>query len=107
MKKMSFDEIVKLFKEINEKKLEHKEAVIVFTEDSFGELYSLEERSYKIDSSSKVFNPNAIGFSLRGNSLDGSDVNVRLDWYMEYYGIKDGWSWKVDYCYLIEEQEGK
>lgn len=101
MKKITYDEVVKLFREINEKKLEHKEAVIVFTEDSFEEKYSLEARSYKITSNNKVFKPSALGFSLRGNSLDGVDVNVRLEWYMDYYSNKDGW--KVDYCYLIEE----
>ncbi len=105
MKKITFEEVVKLFREINEKKLEHKEAVIVFTEDSFDNTYSLEQRSYKISSSAKVFNPNAIGFSLYGYCLDGVDMNVRLDWYMDYYSNKDGW--KVDYCYLIEENEEK
>ena len=41
MKKITFDEVVKLFNEIYEKKLEHKQAVIVFTEDSFDKPYSL------------------------------------------------------------------
>ena len=105
MKKITFDEVVKLFNEIYEKKLEHKQAVIVFTEDSFDKPYSLEQRSYEISSNAKVFNPNAIGFSLYGDCLDGVDMGIRLEWYMDYYSNKEGW--KVDYCYLIEEQEAK
>lgn len=71
-----------------------KRAVIVYTTDSFDREYSLESRSYEINSSSKFFDPYKNGSSLYGTTLDKSDVNVRLDW---YFGI-----WKIDYCYILE-----
>lgn len=68
-------------------------AVIVFTEDSFENEYTLEERSYEVTNHNKRFITDNIGNSLFGNCLDGRDLGVRLDWYMA-----DGW--KVDYCYI-------
>ena len=73
-------------------------AVIVFTEDSFDKPYTEQQRSYQIRNDEKYFLPNMNGTSLYSNCLDGSDLGVRLDWYM---GGKDGW--KVDYCYLIDK----
>lgn len=67
--------------------------VIVYTEDSFKDFYPLEARSYKVHSSAKYFNPEMCGSSLFGTTLDGSDRDVRLDWYQD---------WKVEYCYILE-----
>lgn len=77
---------------------EKQYAIIVFTEDSFDKPYTEQQRSYQISNYSKRFFPNMLGTSLSGDCLDGTDLGVRLDWYM---GGKDGW--KVDYCYLIDE----
>jgi hypothetical protein len=79
-------------------KLDWKEAVVVFTEDSFKKPYTELERSYKISSGDKYFDGNMGGNSLFGNCLDGTDLGVRLDIYI-YEG------WKVDYCYITEYKE--
>ena len=76
---------------------ENKEAVIVFTEDSFSEFYFLEQRSYVVSSNNKLFNPASLGSSLFGDCLDGSDLGVRLDIYI---GSGD---WHVEYCYMKGE----
>lgn len=73
--------------------------VIVFTEDSFDEYYSLASRSYMVCSDNKMFRPNCCSNSLFGSALDGSDNGVKLSEYM--YGINH---WKVDYCYLLLEE---
>lgn len=72
--------------------------VIVFTEDSFNTPYTVEERSYKVDNEhSKFFNTNMIGNSLYGDCLDGQDLGVRLDNYLD--------DWAVDFCYFIDDVE--
>lgn len=79
---------------------EHLTAHIVFTEDSWPDVYPIESRTYIVSSHSKAFMPNMGGYSIFGTSLDGTDKGVRLDWYMaEEKGGKDGW--KVDHCYIV------
>jgi hypothetical protein len=73
-----------------------KEAVIVFTENSFDGYFTEEERSYKIYSDAKYFDANMGGSSLFGDCLDGNDSDVRLDSYMNYHG------WEIDYCYIVK-----
>lgn len=69
------------------------EAVIVFSSDNWpNDNYSLESRSYKFSSDNKAFLTNMIGNSVFGESLDGTD-RIRIDWYLH--------DWKVDYCYLL------
>lgn len=75
-----------------------EEAVIVFTEDSFDKEYSLDARSYKVSSDCKYFNPLMIGNSLFGDALDGTDDDVRLEYYMSTR-INP---WYVDYCYITK-----
>jgi hypothetical protein len=75
-----------------------KEAVVVFTEDSFKKPYTELERSYKISSGDKYFDGNMGGNSLFGNCLDGTDLGVRLDVYI-YEG------WKPEFCYITEYKE--
>jgi hypothetical protein len=75
-----------------------KEAVVVFTEDSFKKPYSELERSYKIYSGDKYFDGNMGGNSLYGYCLDGKDLGVRLDQYI-YSG------WKPEFAYITEYKE--
>ena len=77
-----------------------KHGVVVFKNGQYWEKeYPLEERSYKVYGSDKWFDGRYGGCSIFGTNLTGTDVGVRLDWYM-----RDGKnSWVVDYCYLVEE----
>jgi len=84
------------FKQLKDSK-DWKEAVIVFTENSFTKPYMEEQRSYKVSSDAKYFDGSKIGNSLFGNCLDGTDNGVRLDHYMR----SDEGKWIVEYCYLI------
>lgn len=72
--------------------------VAVISEDSFTQEYSLEARSYLISSDNKAFIDGMGGYSIFASSLDGSDVGVRLEQYLEDEGNKDGW--RIDYCYI-------
>lgn len=76
-------------------KKEWQHAVIVIAEDSFIKKYSLDSRSYEVNSDAKYFNFSKCGSSLFGTSLDKSDCNVRLDWYINV-------DWLVDYCYILD-----
>lgn len=103
MKKITFEELRNYFIEHNKTHNWTRDiinGVVVFAPDSFNKEYSEESRSYVFRSDNRTFR-NSISNSLYASCLDGTDQGVRLDWYMEYYGNKDGW--KVDYCYLIEE----
>lgn len=72
-----------------------KEAVIVFTQDSFNKKYTVEPRSYKVYRyDGKYFKSGMLGKSLLGYCLDGTDKGVRLDWYLG--------EWKIDYCYIVK-----
>jgi len=75
-----------------------KEAIVVFTADSFEKPFTEIERSYKIYSGDKYFDANMGGSSLYGYCLDGKDLGVRLDHYI-YSG------WKVEYAYITEYKE--
>ena len=102
--KITYKELKEIFTNINKNKEPDKYGVIVFTEDSFTKPYSLESRSYKVSSDNKVFKPDALGYSLYGSALDGSDDEVRLESYMkEEHGGSDGW--KVDYCYILDNEK--
>lgn len=72
--------------------------VIVFTENSFNKKFTESQRSYFTDNLQKAFLPSMISSSLSASCLDGTDVGVRLDWYMK--GEKP---WHVEYCYIIED----
>lgn len=73
------------------------EAVVVFTKDSFNKPYSVEQRSYQFTSDNKAFLPNQSSNSIFANCLDGVDLGVRLDWYMNGSN-----PWKVEYCYIVK-----
>ena len=89
MEKITWSQLKDAFYKHNEEKgiksqFEDKEAlvgVIVYKQSNFNEEYSEESRSYEVTSDNKYFLPNMNGKSLFGNSLDGQDKMVRLDWY--------------------------
>lgn len=75
---------------------------IVFSESNWPDRhYPESSRTYEISSGNNAFRSSCYSTSLFGSCLDGTDQMVRLDWYMENSGSKDGWL--VDYCYLKEE----
>lgn len=75
--------------------------VVVFKQGPwFNREYSEHSRSYRVSSSNKWFLPN-IGRSIFADCLDGTDSDVRLDYYMK----ECGGDWEVDYCYMISEVE--
>ena len=70
----------------------------MFTEDSFTEPYTEEQRTYVVSSDNKAYRPKMGGYSIYASSLDGKDRMVRLEQYMAAeHGGKDGW--KVERCY--------
>lgn len=75
--------------------------VAVITEDSFDKPYTLEERSYAFSNDNKAFIDGMSGYSIFSNCLDGKDLGVRLEMYLEAEGNKGGW--KVEYCYIKSE----
>lgn len=105
MKKITWNELTKAMWNFNEERGyttkgngEKLYGVVVFTEDSFSRPYTEKERSYEFCSDNKAFLPNQLGSSIFADCLDGSDLGVRIDWYM-----KDSKEpWKVDYCYIKE-----
>ena len=107
MEKITYRELVAKMEQYNRennitsKGDDYIKGVIVFTEDSYTKPYSLEERSYIVTSSNKAWIDGQGGYSIYGNSMDGSDMYVRLERYMaEEHGGKDGW--QVDYCYMLD-----
>lgn len=76
---------------------------IVFTQDSFTEAYSEEQRTYVVSSNNKAFMEGMGGYSIYASSLDGSDPCVRLEGYMaDEHGGKDGW--KIERCYVKDTE---
>lgn len=70
--------------------------VIVFKEENWTAVeYSLEARSYKVGNLNNYFDDEKISNALWATSLDGSDKNVRLDYYLD--------RWDIDYCYIENE----
>lgn len=72
-------------------------AVLVFSQASFKQEYSLESRSYKIYNTGNYFDNSKISKSLWANNLDGTDRMVRLDYYLH--------DWNCEYGYLIPSTE--
>jgi len=98
---LSYGELVLQFREA-EKNGKHISGFIVFTEDSFDKPYPIEARTYVVSSNNKAFQPNMGSYSIYGSSLDGADVCVRLENYMEAEcGGHDGW--KIEKCYTQED----
>lgn len=102
MEKITYAELAKKFRDHErDNPKSHLTAHIVFTEDSFDRVFSLESRTYIVSSDNKAYRPNMGGYSIFGSSVDGTDIGVRLEAYMAAErGGKDGW--RVDYCYLVD-----
>ena len=99
-KKMTYNELRDFFIKHNDNGgLENPiSGYIVFSESNWPDChYSLASRTYEVSSYNKAFRPGCISRSLLGSCTDGSDQDVRLDWYMAKGG------WHVDYCYLKED----
>lgn len=95
---MTYAELASAFRKAEDEG-RHITGYIVFTEDSFTKPYSLEARTYIVSSENKAYQPNMGGYSIFGSSIDGSDINIRLEAYMrDEKGGTDGW--KVERCYM-------
>lgn len=68
-------------------------ACIVYSNESYSQEYPLESRIYLFNQDNKVFNPNALGYSLFANSLDNTDMGVRLEAY----------EWEATAVYILEK----
>ena len=85
---------------------QHLTGYIVFSQASFSKEYSLESRTYEVTSNNKAYRPNMGGYSIFASSLDGSDVNIRLEQYMAVeHGGADGW--KIERCYMKADEVEK
>ena len=104
MKKITYKDLVDTFMIYNENHGITQQfddnalnGIIVFKSSNWPDKnYSLEERSYEVSSANKRYLVNMSGNSIFGNCLDGNDLGVRLDWYI------DDNTWEIDYCYILE-----
>ena len=69
-----------------------QKAVIVYKQENFKKPYTQTERSYVICNGQWGLDSTKMGRCIIGNCLDGTENNIRLD----YYG------WEVEYCYILE-----
>lgn len=87
------------FSEFNEIMWDAREAgklavgVIVFKKDNWKTEYSLESRSYRVNNMDNYFDNDKISQAWLASNLDGTDKNIRLDYYIN--------DWKIDYCYIL------
>ena len=100
MKKISVAKLEEIMKNFNSKNPEKQDeacisGVIVYEKSNFSKDFSLEARSYRIYNNNRKFQEGKCANSLFGCSLDGTDINVRLDWYR----------WVPEYCYYEGEVE--
>lgn len=69
---------------------EHKTAIIVFSQENWPNRdYSEQSRSYRTYSNQRGWDYSRAGSCRFGDCLDGTDHDVRLDWY----------NWKIEYWY--------
>lgn len=100
MKRITLAELEQIFGKHNERTdidpyKEPLKAVIVYTGRGWKKPayeYSLQERSYLTYSNSWGWDWSKLGNRRSGDSLDGADLGIRLDYY----------NWEVDYCYLVD-----
>lgn len=105
---ISYYEMVQKFREFNRRNgITSKgcrkgdiKGVVVLSSDNWPDRdYSLESRSYVISSDNKAYIDGMGGYSIFAESLDGSD-SCRLEQYLE----TERGDWKIDYCYMLEEE---
>lgn len=98
---MTYPELRAIFQEWERNCPEqHLTAHIIFTAGSFDREYPLLSRTYAVSSNNKAFRPNMGGYSIFGDSLDGTDIGVRLERYVAEEGNPGGW--QVEDCYILE-----
>ena len=96
MKKLTLNELTEILK-----KDDTKTGVIVIKNGPyFLKEFPLEARSYRVIGG-KHFKDGMIGDSIFAESLDGSDPDVRLDWYLKADKPED--RWQIEYCYILEK----
>lgn len=99
---MTYGEMTKRFREAEEQG-KSLLGYVVFTQDSFNREYSEDSRTYLVSSRNKAFISGMGGYSIYGASLDGSDLCVRLDYYMaNEHGGSNGW--KIEKCYMFNDE---
>ena len=105
MEKLTLSQLFDKFYKFNEENNVHSQfsepsidGVIVFKESNWKTKYSLESRSYVVNSSNKRFVSGCGGTSIFATNLDHTDQYIRLDAYLN--------EWEVDYCYLKEDNNG-
>lgn len=92
-KKISFIELAQEFAKANEDgRVIH--GVVVYSSSNWKTDYPLDSRSYATFSDQWGWDNSKMGHCRMGYALDGSE-GIRMDYY----------NWKVDYCYLITEDE--
>ena len=95
---MKFSEFCKVMSKANAEG-KRLTGVIVFTQNSFAQEYTEQERSYRVSSMAKYFKKGVSGSALSGDCLDGKDLGVRLDYYMKAGTPR----WKVEKAYIEED----
>lgn len=93
-KRITFSEFAKVFAKANEDNTKMFGVVVYSSSNWPNKDYSLESRSYATYSDQWGWDYSKMGHCRIGYALDGTD-SCRMDWY----------DWKVDYCYLITEEE--
>ena len=93
MEKISYSKLADKFAEANEKN-EKLYGVIVYSQKNWKKEYPIESRSYATFSDQWGWDASKMGHCRIGYALDGSE-GIRMDYY----------NWKVEYCYLITEEE--
>ena len=77
----------------------HLKGVVVFSAKSWNKPYTEIQRSYEFTSDNKAFLPNQHSNSIFADCLDGTDLGVRIDWYMHDKEMP----WIPEYCYIVED----
>lgn len=97
MKKLTFSQLEDMLYQRNEKNQAPIDGYIVFSQDSFDEPFTEQERTYRVSQKCKRFMPRMFSNSIFGDCLDGKDLGVRLDWYIS---PESKHPWQIEYCYV-------
>lgn len=89
LKRLTFSELCDVMREWNNSHNSNMSAVIVYEQKNFAKPYSETARSYRVLNTCGRFCKKT-STELTGDCLDGTDDNVRLDYY----------NWSVEYCYI-------
>lgn len=93
MEKMTlWDFTEKMMEALNEGK--EMKGAIVFKKDNWRTEYPLEARTYIVSNQCNWFDNEKCSNALIATTLDGTDKDVRLDYYIN--------RWDIDYCYILD-----